>query len=450
MIGNSSGGSGASSVMVSGGNALNTNPNINTGVYGMMGTSATQMSGNNQSNSSNMLHNIKIEGTSSDVRNMYNLPQTSDSFVSSNQYKPYTHTGSFKKSASTGTYINVRGSAPGNQHYYMQQQGQNPPGNGPGAPLHAQSLPPTLGLHLPNLTNALHQQQQSQTLQHSAQLSPPNMQQAQQQSSHRIIPPQLNMGQQTQQPSTQTNLQSMLSTHSQQQQQQPQSQQPQQQSSLGQGLASSNTMPKEIYRSNSLPLNVTLAKIDQRLGQHEGNFIVPKSHVVKANKTRTRSNSIHQHMMQSSTLASASNTMGGGVSSSGTGASVMINSNFLGMGLNAQLQSATSDPMISSPLAHLLTTNNRMPPLSKQQSVSTSAISTTPSNVIQQTPPAIPTPQINVQNKGNPRSGTGPKGNLYMSPAQQQQSTPSPPSPTMVNSSGSIIQQHHQQQQKVK
>ncbi|XP_061398154.1 protein WBSCR14 homolog [Musca vetustissima] len=433
-----SGNSGSSSGVVSGGNPMNPNSNINTGTYGMIGTSANQISDNTQAGNSNMLHNIKIEGASSDVRNMFNLSQASDNFLGGNQYKPYTHTGSFKKSASTGTYINVRGTAPANQHYYMQQQGQNPPGNMPGATLHAQSLPPTLGLHLPNLTNALQQPQTPQALQHSAQLSPPNMQQTLQQSSHRIIPAQMSMDQQPQQPSAQSNIQNILSTH---QHQHQQTQQQQQQPSIGQSISTSNTMPKEIYRSNSLPLNATLAKIDPRLGQQEGNFIVPKSHVVKSNKTRSRSNSIHQHMIQSST--SASNTMVG-VSSSGSGVSV-INSNYLGMGLNAQLQSATSDPMLNSALAQLLTTNSRMPSLSKQQSVSTSAISTMPNNVVtQQTTPTMPTPPTNVQNKGSPRSGAGNKSNLYMSPTQQQQQQqpiPSPPSPSIINSSASIIQQ---------
>ncbi|XP_073824412.1 MLX interacting protein mondo isoform X3 [Musca autumnalis] len=427
----------ANSGLVTGNSSINSNSNIHSGSYGMINTSAAQMSGSTQSNSSNLLHNIKIEGTSPEVRNMYNLTQTSDNFVSSNQYKPYTHTGSFKKSASTGTYINVRGSAPSNQHYYMPQQGQNTAGNSPGAPMHAQSLPPTLGLHLPNMTNALLTQQQTQSLQHPAQLSPTNMQQPQQQqSSHRILPPQLNMGQQAQQASTQTNLQNILSSHT------------QQQPSIGQAIAASNTMPKEIYRSNSLPLNVTLAKIDPRLGQHEGNFAVPKSHIVKANKTRSRSNSIHQHMMQSSTSTSVSNPMVGISGTSGSGAGV-VNSNYLGMGLNAQLQSATSDPMLNSALAQLLTTNSRVSSLSKQQSVSTSAISTAQNSVNQQTPLTMPTPQMNVQNKGSPRPGTGPKTNVYMAPSQQQQSIPSPPSPTVVNSSVSILQQQQQCKQQL-
>lgn len=86
-----------------------------------------------------------------------------------------------------------------------------------------------------------------------------------------------------------------------------------------------------------------------------------------------------------------------------------------------------------------------MSSLGKQQSASTSAISTAPNNVNQQSPLQMSPQQINVQNKVmSPRSG--PKTNLYVSPTQQQ-SIPSPPSPTVVSSSPSTTL-HHQQQSK--
>ncbi|XP_075151514.1 MLX interacting protein mondo [Haematobia irritans] len=365
--------------------SMNSNSTINTGSFGM----ETQSS------------SIKVEVPPTDIRSMYNLAQNSEGFIGSNQYKPYTHIGNFKKSASTGTYINVRGSGINNSQIFVQQQ-SDIPGNAPGATLHAQSLPPTFGVHLPSLTNAM---QTSSAMQQ------------QQQSSQRILPPQLNVTQQ------QSSLQNILSN--------------QQHHQIIQSSVPANTIvPKEIYRSNSLPLNVTLQKLDPRLTQHEGNFAVPKSHMSKAGKTRSRSNSIHQHMIQSpSSSTPGSNVLG--VTTSGSGG-IGANAGYLGLNFNTQLQSATSDPMLNTTLAQLLTTNSRMSTLGKQQSVSTSAISTVPTNVNQ---PALSLPtnqQINVQNHVN--TTNGPKKTVCVSSAQQPMH--SPPSPLgVVSSATAIIQQ---------
>lgn len=311
----------------------NVSTNNQSGGYGLMTSNqgASQITGNNQSNNS-ILHNIKIEVPSTDVLNMFNLSQGAAEGYAS--YKPYNHAGNFKKSASTGTYINIRGNTSNNQ-LYMQHQDQTSPGGGT---MHAQSLPVTLGVHLPNLTNALQTR--------SAQLSPPNIQQSSQQ---RIITQQLNLPPQVTQPTAQqqqSSIQNILNTHQQQHLHQQ----------ISQPTISSNTMvPKEIFRSNSLPLNVSLQKFDQRLTQLDNNFVVPtKYHLGKSTKTRSRSNSIHQHMMHSSPSSSSSpNAML--VNSGPGGVGGLTNSN--GINLNSQLQAATSDPMLNSTLAQLLTTS---------------------------------------------------------------------------------------------
>ena len=311
----------------------NVSTNNQSGGYGLMTSNqgATQMTGNNQSNNS-ILHNIKIEVPSTDVLNMFNLSQGAGEGYTS--YKPYNHAGNFKKSASTGTYINIRGNTSNNQ-LYMQHQDQNSPGGGT---THAQSLPLTLGVHLPSLTNALQTR--------SAQLSPPNIQQPSQQ---RIITQQLNLPPQvTQSPAQQqqSSIQNILNTQQQHLHQQ-----------ISQSTISSNTMvPKEIFRSNSLPLNVSLQKFDQRLTQLDNNFVVPtKYHLGKSTKTRSRSNSIHQHMMHSSPSSSSSSSNAMLINSGPGGVGGITNSN--GINLNSQLQAATSDPMLNSTLAQLLTTS---------------------------------------------------------------------------------------------
>ncbi|XP_059220881.1 protein WBSCR14 homolog [Stomoxys calcitrans] len=418
-FGTSSEGINSGGMVISGSD--NSSSSSSRGAYGIINTPGGQMNADCQSGN-NLLHSIKIEVPSSEVRSIYNVAQTSDGFVNSNQYKPYT--GNFKKSSSTGSYINVRSTGPnGNQLFIQQQQERNASGNETAGTIHAHSLPPTLGLHLPAITNVIRTQPQTQPQQRSAQLSPSDMQK--QQSGQRILPPQLNISKQNQQASAQGSLQNILSSQQHQQQQQLQ---------ITQSILTNNAVPKEIYRSNSLPLNVSLQKLDPRLNQQEGNFAMPKSHISKANKTRNRSNSIHQHMMQSS--ASTSTTSNAMVVGNSGLCGVTANSGYLNLNFNAQLQSATSDPMLNSTLAQLLTTNSRMSTLGKQQSVSTSAISTIQSNATQPSLQMQVTQQTNVQNKVSARAG----------PAQQQQHA-SPPSPTLAANSPSSVMQHQSQQQ---
>ncbi|KNC27288.1 hypothetical protein FF38_13292 [Lucilia cuprina] len=451
-----------------------TGQNINSsnaaGGFGLMTPpqAPNQMNSGNQSNN-NTLQNIKIEVPSTDVLTMFNLSQGSSEGYA--PYKPYNHTGNFKKSASTGTYINMRGNTTNNQMYMQQTQHDQTSSTG-GGTMHTQSLPLTLGIHLPGLANALQTR--------PAQLSPPNMQQTSQQ---RIITQQLNLPPQStqqqnpqqqqqqhhhqQQSSNQAqHLQNLLNSQHQQQKHHPQ---PQHQ--ISQPTISTNSLvPKEIFRSNSLPLNVSLQKLDTRLTQNDNNFAVPtKYHVGKSSKTRSRSNSIHQHMIHSSasssssssSSASSANAMlvnsgtGGGVGGGGVGGTNTLN-------LNHQLQSATSDPMLNSTLAQLLTTNSRMSStLGKQQSVSTSNIATTP-NVAMSTMTGLQmqTTQMNVQNKVS--TITGPTSSMYTTSAQHQQqqqpqyhqqqqhqhqSLSSPSSPTLINTTSPVSMQQQQQHQ---
>lgn len=341
----------------------NINGNNVAGAYGLMSSSqaTTQMNSNNQPNN-NTLQNIKIEVPSSDVLTMFNLSQGSSEGYA--PYKPYNHTGNFKKSASTGTYINIRGNNSNNQLYMQHDQSSSSggAGGGGGGTIHAQSLPLTLGLHLPGLTNALQTR--------PPQLSPPSMQQTSQQ---RLITPQLNLPpqntqqqqhqhhhqQQQQSSSSQAqHIQNLLNSQQQQQQHQHQPiHHPQPQHQISQPIISTNNLvPKEIFRSNSLPLNVSLQKLDTRLTQNDNNFAVPTKYVGKS-KTRSRSNSIHQHMMHSSPTSSASsNTMLGNSGIGGSSGSANMSGNS-SLSLNPQLQAATSDPMLNSTLAQLLTTS---------------------------------------------------------------------------------------------
>ncbi|KAM7352370.1 MLX interacting protein mondo isoform 2-T5 [Cochliomyia hominivorax] len=429
----------------------NINNNNASGAYGLLTPpqATTQLNSNNQQNN-NTLQNIKLEVPSSDVLTMFNLSQVSTEGYT--PYKPYNHTGNFKKSASTGTYINIRGNTLNNQ-LYMQQHDQSSSTGGGGGTMHTQSLPLTLGIHLPGLANAMQQPRPPQ-------LSPPNMQQASQQ---RLLTPQLNLPpqptqqQQQQQQSTSNqaqHLQNILNSQHQPQQQQQQQphHHPQPQHQISQPIISTNNLvPKEIFRSNSLPLNVSLQKLDTRLTLNDNNFAVPtKYHVGKSSKTRSRSNSIHQHMMHSSpstSSASSTNIMLGNSGTGSLGGSSSISGNN-GLNLNPQLQAATSDPMLNSTLAQLLTT-------SKQQSVSTSNIAATP-NVALSTINALQmqSSQLNMQNKVS--TIAGPTTNLYTAVAQQQQqqqyqhqqqSLSSPSSPTMINTTSPINMQQQQTQQ---
>ncbi|XP_067621902.1 MLX-interacting protein-like isoform X2 [Eurosta solidaginis] len=293
----------------------------------------TQFNANNSSHTSNssiLLQAVKTEPPSADVLSIYNLNASNDVYSvntnlnstnNSNSYKPYPSVSSFKKSASTGGYINM----PNAQH------------------LHQQSLPLNLGCQVTSLPSPLQLQVQAQ-----CQLSPSSCHLHQQQPAQHLLTTQQNQMQQLGQ---------------------------QQQTSV-------NVIPREIFRSNSLPLNVTLQKIESR-SSHD-NFAVPK-YQAKTSKPRSRSNSIHQHMIA---VPNVPNNKTGSV----TGSNLMV----------SHLQSATSDPMLNnSTLAQLLTTNSR--PLIKKQSSSTSAISNVnvaiaiPTGVLP--PPASSVLPVNANNK---------------------------------------------------
>ncbi|CAD6997146.1 ras guanine nucleotide exchange factor V [Ceratitis capitata] len=283
-------------------------------------SSAPQINTNNSTNTSMMLQTVKTEPPSADVLSMYNLNTSNDAYGgvntnlssnnNSNAYKPYPSVSNFKKSASTGGYINMRVNT---NSPYMHDQSST------AQHVHQQSLPLNLGCQVSALPSPLQLQVQSQ-----CQLSPSSSHQHQQQ---------------------QQASQHLLTT--QQQHQMQQLSQQQQQTAV-------NIMPREMFRSNSLPLNVTLQKLESR-SSHD-NFAVPK-YQAKNNKPRSRSNSIHQHTIVAPNGANKAN--------SAKSNSLMV---------APQLQSATSDPMLNnSTLAQLLTTNSRS--LLKKQSSSSSAIS---------------------------------------------------------------------------
>ncbi|XP_017494071.1 PREDICTED: uncharacterized protein LOC108382174 isoform X2 [Rhagoletis zephyria] len=289
---------------------------------------ATQINTTNSAhtgNSSILLQAVKTEPPSTDMLSMYNLNTSPEVYAvnanlssnnSSNSYKPYPSVSSFKKSASTGGYINMRVNT---NSPYMHDQSST------AQHLHQQSLPLNLGCQVTTLPSPLQLQVQAQ-----CQLSPSS-------SSHQHQQPQ----QQQQHQSTQH----ILSTQQHHMQQLTQQQQP----------AVVNMLPREMFRSNSLPLNVTLQKLESR-SSHD-NFAVPK-YQAKNNKPRSRSNSIHQHTIVGPNGTNKTN--------SATGSSLMVSS---------QLQSATSDPMLNnSTLAQLLTSNSRSLIKTKQSS-SSSAIS---------------------------------------------------------------------------
>ncbi|XP_017064324.2 uncharacterized protein LOC108103389 [Drosophila eugracilis] len=236
--------------------------------------------------------NVKVEPLHADVLSLLN-----DSGYNSIGYKPYPQ---FKKSASTGTFLNVpRMPQQQQQQSYLQQDP---------AQLQ-QSLP--LGLSTEQFLQLSRQQQITNT---------------QQQQQH------------------QTTVASLLQQQNHHQQQQQQHQQTA--VSTATWVSPNTILPKEIHRSNSLPLNVSLNKLpDGRHLIHEQPFAVPKYHA--KGKSRVRSNSMHQQ--HSSVVAAA-----------GAGSSPLSSHSCSNLLVTQQMQQATSDPMLNSTLAQLLTSNSRL------------------------------------------------------------------------------------------
>ncbi|XP_068151130.1 MLX-interacting protein [Drosophila tropicalis] len=281
---------------------------------------------------------VKVEPLQTDVLSLLNDGGGGGgSYNSSIGYKPYPQ---FKKSASTGAFLNV----PRLPQQQQQQQGYiQQDGSGPQLQMQ-QSLP--LGLSTQQLLQLTRQQQSV------------NPHQAQQQT-----------------------VASLLQQQQQQQQQQPTA------VSTATWITPNTILPKEMHRSNSLPLNVSLNKLpDGRQLVHEQQpFAVPKYHA--KSKSRVRSNSMHQQ--HSSVMAAA----GGGTTSNSV-------SNLL---VTQQMQQATSDPMLNSTLAQLLTSNTRLQAVtvanSSQPSTSSASAIATSSNssnnnpsVYAATPLSVPIP----------------------------------------------------------
>uniref|UniRef100_A0A6P4EMT8 MLX-interacting protein n=1 Tax=Drosophila rhopaloa TaxID=1041015 RepID=A0A6P4EMT8_DRORH len=243
--------------------------------------------------------NVKVEPSHADVLSLLN-----DSAYNSIAYKPYPQ---FKKSASTGTFLNVPRLP---QQQQQQQQSYLQP-----EPLQMQqSLP--LGLSTQQLLQLSRQQQAT------------NTQQQQQQHQSTVV--------------------SLLQQQHQQQSHQQQQQQLPTAVSTATWVSPNTVLPKEIHRSNSLPLNVSLNKLpDGRQHVHEQPFAVPKYHV--KGKSRVRSNSMHQQ--HTSVVAAA------GAGAGNSPLSAHSCSNLL---VTQQMQQATSDPMLNSTLAQLLTSNSRL------------------------------------------------------------------------------------------
>ncbi|XP_054741747.1 protein WBSCR14 homolog isoform X1 [Anastrepha obliqua] len=349
-------------------------------------------------NSSILLQTVKTEPPSADMLSMYNLNNSNDVYGvntnlnsnnNSNSYKPYPSVSSFKKSASTGGYINMRLTT--NSPYIHDQS--------PTAQhVHQQSLPLNLGCQVTSLPSPLQLQVQAQ-----CQLSPSSSHQHQQQ---------------------QQASQHLLTTQHHQMQQLSQQQQP-----------AVNMLPREMFRSNSLPLNVTLQKLESRSG-HD-NFAVPK-YQAKNNKPRSRSNSIHQHMI---------------VGPNGTNKSSSVTSSNLMV--SPQLQSATSDPMLNnSTLAQLLTTNTRSSVKTKQSS-SSSAISNlnvpmsaiAMSTVVPVPPPASSAVPVNT-NKSLNIGSIPATTNYFVTPNVQCTVTTAAGASADTTYSRHVIQMQQEQQQK--
>ncbi|KAH8321221.1 hypothetical protein KR059_003202 [Drosophila kikkawai] len=246
-------------------------------------------------------------------------------------YKPYPQ---FKKSASTGTFLNVprlpQQQQQQQQQGYLQQE----------QPQMQQSLP--LGLTTQQLLQLTRQQQAVNTQQQQQQQHP-------------------------------TTVASLLQQHQQQQQQQ---QQQQAAVSTATWVSPNTVLPKEIHRSNSLPLNVSLNKLPDGRQQliHEQPFAVPKYHA--KGKSRVRSNSMHQQ--HSSVVAAAG--AGGSPLSAQSCSNLLVT--------QQQMQQATSDPMLNSTLAQLLTSNSRLQTavanssaLSNQPSSASAIVTSSNSNV---------------------------------------------------------------------
>lgn len=300
----------------------NTNTNVTRDFAGIMpsGTNGGSTSSAMSNNVTADTFNVRTEIPSSEVLSMFNL-STGDGYSTNsntdvNSYKPSnTHLGTFKKSASTGAYINVCANNSGLQQMYFQQDGGiqvEQTGQMSTAP---QSLPSQIGSHLAGLASAI----QPRPLSH---VTPTSIS-----SSQRTLSLKLNMSSQSSQINN-TPVVPVQQTHLQTQQ-------------VGQAIMS-NTMPKEMYRSNSLPLNSSMQKLEARQTSNE-HFVVPKYQAApKSVKSRMRSNSIHHHLSQtpSNTNLSAADSMNGDTGN---------------LNVNTQLHTASSDPMLNSTLAQLLT-----------------------------------------------------------------------------------------------
>ncbi|KAH8421171.1 hypothetical protein KR009_010294 [Drosophila setifemur] len=228
---------------------------------------------------------VKVEPLQTDVLSLLN-----DSGYSSIGYKPYPQ---FKKSTSTGTYLNVSRLPQQQQKGYLQHE----------APQMQQSL--SLGLSAQQLLQLTRQEQATNNQE------------------------QIN--------------QSTMASLLQQQHQQPLQHQ-QNTVSTGTWVSPNTILPKEIYRSNSLPLNVSLNKLPEgRQLLQEQPFAMPKYYV--KGKSRVRSNSMHQQ--HTSVVAAA-----------GAGNSSLNSQSCSNLLLTQQMQQTTSDPMLNSTLAQLLTSNS--------------------------------------------------------------------------------------------
>uniref|UniRef100_A0A1A9WHG3 BHLH domain-containing protein n=1 Tax=Glossina brevipalpis TaxID=37001 RepID=A0A1A9WHG3_9MUSC len=358
------------------------NTNVTTDFAGIMPSSGNDGAPSAMNNSvTGETLTVRTEIPSSEVLSMFNLSTVdgygTNSSTSVNSYKPSnTHLGTFKKSASTGAYINIcaanNGSLP--QMYLQQDGGIQVEQTGQMASS-AQSLPSQITTHLVGLTNAIPPRSMSQG-------SPTAIP-----SSQRSLSLKLNISPQSPQinntpavPAQQTHLQTQQ---------------------VGQTIMS-NTVPKEMYRSNSLPLSSSIQKLEMRQTSND-HFVVPKYQAAaKSVKSRMRSNSIHHHLSQAS-------------NSSNVTVTASVNGDTANPNVNTQLHTATSDPMMNSTLAQLLTANSQMSCSSRQQNASSStaaAISTTVS-------------ALHGQNKISSVNGSAPT-NVYMSAAQR--ATSSPPS----------------------
>ncbi|KAL9926367.1 uncharacterized protein LOC119640378 isoform X2 [Glossina fuscipes] len=367
------------------------NTNVTRDFAGIMPPSANGGTSSAMSNPDTF--NVRTEIPSSEVLSMFNL-STGDvgdgygtnSNTDVNSYKPSnTHLGTFKKSASTGAYINVCANNSGLQQMYFQQDGGIQVEQTGQMSTVPQSLPPQIGTHLAGLASAI----QPRLVSH---VSPTSIS-----SSQRTLSLKLNMSPQ----SSQINNTPVVpvQTHLQTQQ-------------IGQAVMS-NTMPKEMYRSNSLPLNSSMQKLEACQTSNE-HFVVPKYQAApKSVKSRMRSNSIHHHLSQtpSNTNLSAADSM-----SDDTG----------NLNVNTQLHTATSDPMLNSTLAQLLSANSQMSCSGRPRnaSISSNSLANTPVSALH-----------SAQNKTSPMNGSAVTSTCM---AAAQRSISPPPSPGVSALTGDI------------